>query len=510
VKMRLPLVGSINTRIGTNDQLPGASAIVGESIVGLTKVGTTPTGSSKDQRFINCFPVYYTNPATQSRTFYLMKRPGFAANSTPQAGSIGNAIMVWSGQGTGAKVISAFGATNSSIYDGTIQLVTNAGDTTAITGKATGITETKVSDTPTLLISSSDNTAWHYQASGTVTKVTSSGFPGNASKTLAGTFAHLDGYAFIMSTDGDIYNSDLNSVSGWTASNRINASAYPDQGVACIRWRNQIIGFGTQSMEFFHNAGNAAGSVLSRNASQSQKIGLCHANSITSFRDTLFWAGSGPEGGIGFYMLSDGVKRISTPAIDVKLTLAGASNISCSVYVYAGSTHVFVKAATLTMAYCVESDFWYEIAGSVPLWERSAAVSVGANVVAYGISTTNTSGKVYVLSPSSAVFRDDGAAYTATVITSPVDANTNRKKQWNTIDVVSDREVVTSPLSISWSDDDYQTFNTANARTVDLSQASRRSYRLGVSAQRVWRFDHSANSPMRIRAVEIDAEVLSV
>jgi hypothetical protein len=144
------------------------------------------------------------------------------------------------------------------------------------------------------------------------------------------------------------------------------------------------------------------------------------------------------------------------------------------------------------------------------LWERSAAVSVGTNVVAYGISVTNTAGKVYVLSPSSAVFRDDGAAYTATVITSPVDANTNRKKQWNTLDVISDREVVTSTLSISWSDDDYQSFNTASARTVDLSQASRRIYRLGMSAQRIWRFDHSANSPMRIRAIEIDAEVLSV
>lgn len=510
MKMRLPLVGSINTRIGTNDQLPGVSAIVGESIVGLTKVGTTPTGSSKDQRFINCFPVYNSNPGIQARTFYLMKRPGFAVNNTPQAASIGNAIIVWSGQGTGAKVISAFGATNSSIYDGATQLVTDAAPTTAITGKATGITETKVSDTPTLLISSSDNTAWHYQAAGTVTKVTSSGFPGNASKTLAGTFAHLDGYAFIMCTDGDIYHSDLNSVSAWRITSRINASAYPDPGVACVRWRNQIVGFGPQSMEFFYNAGNAAGSVLSRNASQSQKIGLCHANSITSFRDTLFWAGSGPEGGISFYMLSDGVKRISTPVIDTKLTLAGASNISCSVFVYAGSTHVYVKASTLTMAYCVEADFWYEISGSVPLWERSAAVSVGSNIVSYGISTTNTSGKVYVLSPSSAVFRDDGAAYTATVITAPIDANTNRKKQWNSIDVISDREVVTSPLSISWSDNDYQSFNTATARTVDLSQPSRRSHRLGVSAQRAWRFDHSANSPMRIRAIEIDAEVLSV
>lgn len=500
---RLPLIGNINTRVGVNDQLPGVSAIVGEAIVGMVVVGTTPVASSKDQRFINFFPIVYANKVSGQQTVYMVKRPGFAEHEQPQAGSPGSAIHVWAGQGDGSKVISAFGSAKSSLYDGTTKLVTNNTDTTTISGVATGITETLVSGTPTLLISSSDSTAWYYQNAGTVTKVTSASFPGNAGKTLAGTFAHLDGYAFIMTTDAGIYNSALNSVTTWPAINVLSARTDSEVGVGCVRWRRYIVAFTQRTVRFFRHFQADVGTPLVREDDLTQKIGLCNANAIVEHASDLYWVGANPQGGIGVYTLSSGLRKISTPAIDVKLQLAGSANISCAVFSIFGTAHVFIRASTLTLAYCIEQDFWYEVSGPEMLWTRSAATSIGSGLVCYALSTVSTSGKTYILSPSQNVFQDDGATYTGSIITAPVDMDTDGWKKWIKLAVIADREVEQSDLSVSWSDDDYQSFNTANARTLDLSSSLTHARRLGRSKRRIWRFDHSADTPARIRAVEI-------
>lgn len=505
-KLRFPLVGSVNTRMGSDDLLSGQSGIAGEAIVGIAKVGVSPDGSSKDQRMINCFPIFFANPFSENRSSYLVKRPGWATHSTPQASSAGSAILVWSGQGSGNKVISAFGGTNSSIYDGASRLTTNNADTTVITGVASGITETQISGTATLLISSSDSTAWYYQAAGTVTKVSDSDFPGNAGKTIAGTFAHLDGFAFVMTTDGYIYNSDLNSVTSWTAANFIATGTYPDGGVACVRWRSFIIGFGPQTMEFFYNGGNAYGSPLLRNAGMTQKVGLANANAYAANGDAIFFAGSSPEGGISVYQWNGELTRVSTPSIENKLILAGPSNLSLSVAPFYGTTHLLVKAKTATYAYCVDSNTWYEWASGESIWDRTAALSVGSSMSVFGLSTTATSGRVYVLNPASRVFTDDGMAYTATFISAPVDAGSNNRKRWKTLSVIADVDSTSSNLTVSWSDDDYQTFNTATSRTISLNGGTGRIHRAGNSRQRIWRFDHSNNTPLRIREVELEFE----
>ena len=137
---RFPLAGSYNTRVAAVNVLTTESGIVGIGVVGIMIVGKTGTTTTKDQRFVNCFTERVVNGYTGKTTLYLVKRPGFASSITPQAGSMGNALLVWTGNGQ--KVMSAFGATNSSIYDSTTQLVTNAADTTAITGLAKAIVET--------------------------------------------------------------------------------------------------------------------------------------------------------------------------------------------------------------------------------------------------------------------------------------------------------------------------------------------------------------------------------
>jgi hypothetical protein len=490
MKFTVPFTGAYNTRLTIANATTTASGVVGIGVVGVMIVGSGSTSSTKDERYINCFLT------SSGQEKYVIKRPGWGANTTPEASSIGTAILVWSGNTQ--KIMSAFGGTNSTIYDG----VTSKG---AITGKATAITETMVSTTPTLVISSSDSTGWYHDTT-LPTKISDAQFPGNASLALAGTFAHMDGFSFIMSTDGRLWNSDLNSVTSWTALGVVSANSYPDAGVGCIRYKNTILAFGSQSMQPFYNAGNATGSPLQRIDNATVKVGAINADSIGEISDTIFFVGSSPQGGTTVYQYDGSVQRISYPEQDYQLIVAGPSNISLTTLKYYGRSFVLVNAGSNTFAYCVEDKKWHEWSSSAGrLWYKCAGLSAGSQILTYAISNTIASGKVYVLNPSAAVFRDDSALYTASWQTANDDLNTPDMKFWGPLRIDADREATASILSVSASDDDYN--NMRFMGSVDLSLPNPLLTRQGSSRRRAWAFSHSSNTPMRVRRVYGEVQV---
>jgi len=493
---RIPLAGSYNTRVASTNVLTSDSGVVGIGVVGVMVVGKTGTTTTKDQRFVNCFTERVVNGFTGKTTLYLVKRPGFAASMTPQSGSIGTALLIWTGNAQ--KIISAFGATNSSIYDSTTRLVTNNTDTTVITGKATGIVETELSGTATLYISSSDNTGWYYQPSGTVTKISDAGFPGNNGFTLAGFGAAMDGYMFQMTTDGKLCNSDVNSIVNWTATSFVTANSYPDMGIGCVRKGDKIMAFGTESIQFYYNAGNASGSPLSRIEPMTMKIGCVHADAVCTVGDTVFWAGSPPEGGISIHSYGAGYQRVSTPEIDSILTLAGTTNITLATGSWYGRHFVVVRAGANSFCYCVEEKAWFELSSPTPLWYKSSGVSSGSPQLNYWVSNQSTSGKIYVINPASLVFEDDGVAYTATVQTSLLGED-SRRTFWHSLGLEFDVQSTTSTLTVSSNDADYGEGETVVRGTIDMSETSPRPIRrLGAAYRRAYILTHSANTPMRI------------
>jgi hypothetical protein len=494
---RLPLVGSYNTRAATSNSLGSSSGLVGVGVVGVMIVGQGLSPSEKDSRFINCFTTSVVDETTQTKRVYVVKRPGFLTALTPAAGAVGSALHVWAGKGTGDAVISAFGDTNSTIYY-------NESSLGAITGVCTGITETTISGMPTLVLSSNDSSAWYYDTA--LTEITDVDYPGNAGRTMVGTFAHLDGFAFQMDSSGRIYNSDLNSVSAWTSASFLTANAVPDVGMGVVKHRNTIVGFCQRHFEVFRNAGNAAGSPLSRIEELTQNIGCISADAITTVRDTVYWIGSSVQGKMALYAYDGGrAQTVSTPEIETLMTLIGPANVSVTSVAFFGRHFVVVKGPSDTYVYCIEEKNWHEWSSTVPLWYKAAGVTTGSAMVCYAISDESDSGKVFVLSPANPVFRDNNETYSAIIQTSKLDFGTNRRKTWERIDIIGDQEAATSSLSVAWTDDDYQT--TATARTVDLSDNKPSLTRCGNSRRRSFVLTHSANTPMRLEALEIEAEV---
>lgn len=491
--MRVPLTGSYNTRQGSVNALTSSSGIVGIGIVGTMVVGEAQRSSDKDVRFINCLPVTVKDEITRTQRAYVIKRPGFVSNGTVSAGNVGTAVHVWIGNSN--KVVSAFGSTNSTIYDGTSSVG-------AITGVCNGITETNLSGTSTLGITSEDSTAWVYPAGGVLAKITDGDFPGNAGKTTAGTFAYLDGYAFIMTADGLLYNSDLNSLTAWTASNYLSTNAYPDGGVGCIRFRDSIIAFGKESMEFYRNAGNASGSPLTRIDELTQLVGCISGDAIGQIRDTVYWAGATKQSNIAVYAYNGQLTKVSTPEIEAQLTLAGPSNVSITTMGFYGRHFVVVLASNTTYVYCLEENNWHEWNSTVPLWYKADGLSSGGTIVNYCVSDKSTSGKVFVFNPASVSYQDNGSAFSAIIQTAKLDLGSTKRKSLNRLYVVGDEETSTSTLTITYSDDDYQTSSTS--RTVDLSDSRPNLTRLGTFRRRSFTLTHSANTPMRLEALDFD------
>jgi len=493
--LRIPLAGTYNNRtftdlIGT----PSTSGIVGLGIVGLMIVGSI-SQSSKDQRYVNCFTEKLENPLTGKQTFYCTKRPGFESVNTPRSGHGGTAIHIWAGKGAGTDVISAFGTTTSNIYNGTTSLGTLA-------SVARDITETSATGTTTLVIPCENGTAYYYPDGGAMTQITDVDFP----SANVGTFAHLDGYAFIMDSSGYIYNSDLNSVSAWTSGNNIKAQMYPDMGIGLIRYKQYILAFGSETVEMFYNAGNAIGSPLARVEQGFHRIGCLSSRAMTQLEDSLYWVASTDIGSFAVYTMDGNTpKRVSTPFVEAQIALAYGGTLDVSAAKIFGKTFVFVQTGSgQTYVYVEEDNMWHEwTSGNARLWYRFAGNTKATNVM-YSISRESTSGKVYRINPASPVFQDDGSNYTVTIQTSKFDNGTMYRKFMSRLELVGDQQNDSTPVDITWSDDDYQTWSTA--RQVDLSDERAYIKQLGSFRRRAFKFVNTSNSPLRLESIEVDVE----
>lgn len=155
--------------------------------------------------------------------------------------------------------------------------------------------------------------AFYYNGS-TVTQITDAQYP---TTTVRG-IAYLDGTYYVMDPNGQIFGSDLNSPTSWTALNVIVAQMEPDGAVALSRLLNYIVAFGEYTTEFFFNAGNPApGSPLSAYTSGMLNVGCAAAGSVAQTNNQLFFIGVTKQRGRSIYRMTGTTPQIiSTPAIE--------------------------------------------------------------------------------------------------------------------------------------------------------------------------------------------------
>lgn len=131
--------------------------------------------------------------------------------------------------------------------------------------------------------------------------------------------ASLDGYLFLAEANTDsIVNFDLNDLTTIDpVVNIIKASQYPGNIRALIRLKNYIVALKEKSVEFFYNAGLTDTSPLQRNTAYTKQVGLTYPETLTQFKDVLYFMGNVPDGKRQIFALTDQtVKVISTPLVE--------------------------------------------------------------------------------------------------------------------------------------------------------------------------------------------------
>lgn len=218
------------------------------------------------------------------------------------------------------------------------------------------------------------NTANRY----TVTQITDADYPGNTTRGCA----FLDGRFFVMNPAGEIYQSALENAASWSALEFIGTQIEPDAGVYLAKYKNYLLALKTYSAEFFYDAGNATGSILSPVQNAAFKIGCASEDSVKELADTVTWMGQTKDGfGRGIFRLNGSApEKISTPQID---KILNADSLA-TVYSWGANvgSHLLYGLTLVASAVTLVYDF------TTGLWSYfTYLVSSGVNKTVTAVST---------------------------------------------------------------------------------------------------------------------------
>lgn len=315
---------------------------------------------------------------------------------------------------------------------------------------------------------------------------------------ITGAFVELNGLVFIMTQAGRIYQSALNNVASWGASDYVSSDLTTDLGMGLAKIRNTILAFGTSSAEPLVNAGNPVGSVLL--SKQGETIGTGARRALSSpFLQSLIasdgfraaWISSigGTETSGVWLMDKDGTRNIGTPIIN-KL-LSANSKLAISVFSAMGQSFVHIATATAgakSLLYSISADMWtdgnfqdqYMLSGA-----PSTTSAAGGLVRGVSMATGNSGGALLNLNESAtqdsnAVVADVDFAWTVT--TDRYSPNNGEPFYIDSLDLLADKNPgpgvnPNGAVTVTATETDYQNF--VSLGSIDMQQVIRTMDGLG-------------------------------
>jgi hypothetical protein len=439
--------------------------------------GSTAT---KDQR----------NPITQGAKLYVVKRPGLAAHSQPPAGSAtGRGIYYWSGTD---KIYTVFA---NKIYSNTTDLGVTLD---ASSGRCWFAETPSTFGTGQRLLVSDGTKLYSINTSDSVTTV-STGSDGQFPTSNLGPVLYFDSYIFFAKSNGEIWNSDVDSETSYTSTSFLASEMFADGLEAIIRQKDQIVGFGKTAMEFFFDNANATASPLNRIDQNALQIGLVTKNGLAQAGDLACFVAKHQQDEISVWLI-DGlatVKKISTPSVERLLRNEGTSISTCTAFMCRSQGHVFyflnLDGAERTLVYDTTLDVWTEASDTSGNKFNCVAATEKDGTV-YMQDASN--GRVYTYSPTT--FQDNSSNFTVTLQLIRQNHGTPYIKHCHGVSILGD--LTTGNLATSYSDDDYANFSTA--RNFDLSLQRKFLPRFGQYYDRAWKFTYTDNYALRLEGFD--------
>lgn len=469
--------------------------------------GDTGAQAGYDQRKVNCYYEVVDNALTGKKTLILAKRSGVITGGDiddygsdtqvpylcQRLGATGAMplLIVKDGNDTEAVYPTGVGTTAAATVLSDADYAPNYISTANISGttyyvlqlrgnSALGVTDTGLQK----VYYSSNLSSW--------TEITDSDFP----SVKWGKMVHMDGYSFILGTLG-IYGSDLNSLSAWTASNFIAKSTEQDFSMGLIPYNDRILAFGERTCEQFYNAGNAAGSPLSRVTGRVDRIGLSSrfmhfSNNRTEYycivENRVFFLGTDTHTYSNSLMTYNGsvFERVSGEHEDRLMQEAyGVFSV-----VFQGRSAVGIlltapgAATARWLMFFPEHRSWFE-------WESTVFTAINSGSYFAGVADPH---KLFV-PPFGNTWTDDGENYTfLTQFRIPFDDD--ERKSMTACGVQADT-IASATLSVAFNDGGAATYSTA--RTIDLSRSQKIMRKCGSFRERYVRLSNTSDKQIRLR-----------
>ena len=453
--------------------------------------------SGKDEDLLNVFIEPIKNRAAEDSRHFIVKRSGAGSVVSTVAAEAVRGMFFWEDQN------KLFYSVNNDIYVynvNTEATATISNPFTTTSGEV-GFTLFLYDDGSSKVVASDGTRLVTIDSSNTVVNITDPDMP--TPHLPCPVF--LDGYIFIAETGtASIYNSDLNDPTAWTAGNVIDAEMEGDDLIKIAKLNNYIVAFGTNTIEYFWDAAEATGSPLNRNDTPI-KINTYLAG-FAQFGNRIFYIGANEGGQPDVYSLKDfNIEELGTPTISRFLNSADTNISTWTGGIVSCKGHTFYVAnvgTTKTYVYDIDTKLWarwaYRSDATFPV-TNSCTVQTSGNVLSYFSLGTSAS---TIFRMNDTLFQDAGTNFTCTVVTEASDFGTLNRKTMRRLAIIADRPTADTNISVSWSDDDYQTYTTA--RTVNLNQDLPCLYNLGWFRQRNFKLSFTANQNLRLQDLEVE------
>jgi hypothetical protein len=455
------------------------------------------SGVSKDADYLNVVFEQTKNRATKEDMVEIATRPWVASFSAALQSTAVREVYFWEAQSAFYVWVDNDIQIVNSVTGNVTATVSNALSTSS---GAIGVTEFLYDSGEVKLVFTDGTDICTIDSTNTVATSADADRP----TPLLTTIVFLDGYLFAVdSTTYDIVNSNLNDPLAYTAGDFISAEMHPDALTAIAKINNYLLAFGTHTIEYFWDAANATGSPLQRNDTPVKFNGLLNPGSMAQHGNKLYFAGNNHESSPGIYVLEDfKIKELGNDSLRKQL----AANTGD----YADYNGVIVS--TMGKDYYVltasGTNYTYVIDLVNPeLWTRWADATGTDMFIRFASNASNSSTykTVIYIHGSSTLQKLDptgGTAYDMSVITGVDNFDSYNQKVINRLTVVGDRPSSDTTLSISWTDNDYQSYQTA--QTVNLNQELPCIYQCGPFRRRAHKITCSPTVPFRLRGLEVD------
>jgi hypothetical protein len=452
--------------------------------------GSVPT---TDATYTNCYLEMTKNKTTGEQTIALRKRNG----SSVLVAFPGINIRGWHFWEDRSKLYVAVDR-NIYIYAmpaGTLETtITDVYPTAATTGEV-GFTEFLYDDGSVKLVTTDGTTLSTIDTAGNGVACVDADMPVHLPQVV-----YLDGYIFVVKVDSaDLHNSDLNNPLSWEAAGYISSELIPDRATYVAKLNNYILLLGNKSVEYFWDVANEApDSPLQRNDTPLKQTGL--VGGLVNWTNKIIFVGDNNDTQPDVFLLEDfKIESLGTEFIRRALA-ASSTTLKAGVLSMDGRDFYILNNGTYTFVLDLETKLWHlwNWGGSGFDFSKGMTIRAGSSVQSLFILTSNAN--CYKFDAS--LYQDVSTAITTTWQSGNQQFDTYDQKVLYRFVVVADRGAGSNAITLSWSDDDFQTFSTPIS--IELNQERPSLYRLGRFRRRAFKITHTANMPLRIKELVVD------